>query len=133
MTLHSLVSHASFDWTCRGNKADLLKNLVVVLQLIGISEVDSSVSSPLFKAATKIYNLAKKPKNVRKGLECFLKSEATDRKQTSANFVARVSMENIHRNPLTRRSWAVDPVLHYEATVNQVIFYYQVSDINYLK
>ena len=30
-------------------------------------------------------------------------------------------------------SWAVDPVLHHEATVNQVIFYYQVSDINYLK
>ena len=64
VTLHSLVSHDSFDWTCRGNKAALLKNLVVVvLQLIGISEVDSSVSSPLFKAATKIYNLAKKPKN----------------------------------------------------------------------
>ena len=78
VTLHSLVSHDSFDWTCRGNKAALLKNLVVVvLQLIGISEVDSSVSSPLFKAATKIYNLAKKPKNVRQGLECFLKSEAT--------------------------------------------------------
>ena len=56
VTLHSLVSHASFDWTCRGNKADLLKNLVVVvLQLFGISEVDSSVSSPLFKAETKIY------------------------------------------------------------------------------
>ena len=170
MTLHSLVSHASFDWTCRGNKADLLKNLVVVLQLIGISEVDSSVSSPLFKAATKIYNLAKKPKNVRKGLECFLNAEATvlknhlldiigeveekgedqesdgqkevgetklvngkRRKQTSANFVARVSMENIHRNALTCCSWAVDHVLHHEVTVNQVIFYYQVSDINYLK
>ena len=56
-----------------------------------------------------------------------------DSKQTSANFVARVSMENIHRNALTRRSWAVDPVLHHEATVNQVIFYHQVSDINYLK
>ena len=56
-----------------------------------------------------------------------------DTKQTSANFVAQVSMENIHRNALTRRSWAVDPVLHHEATVNQVIFYYQVSDINYLK
>ena len=48
VTLNSLVSHASFDWTCRGNKADLLKNLVVVvLQLIGFSEVDSSVSSNL--------------------------------------------------------------------------------------
>ena len=56
-----------------------------------------------------------------------------DTKRTSANFVARVSMENIHGNALTRRSWAVDPVLHHKATVNQVIFYYQVSDINYLK
>ena len=49
---------------CRRHKTTLLKTLVVVvLQLFGISEVDSSVSSPLFKAATKIYNLAKKPKN----------------------------------------------------------------------
>ena len=56
-----------------------------------------------------------------------------DTKQTSANFVARVSMENIHRNALTCCSWAVDHVLHHEVTVNQVIFYYQVSDINYLK
>ena len=91
VTLHSLVSHASFDWTCRGNKADLLKNLVVVvLQLIGISEVDSSVSSPLFKAATKIYNLAKKPKNVRQGLECFLKSEATVLKNHLVDIIGEV-------------------------------------------
>ena len=56
-----------------------------------------------------------------------------DTKQTSANFVARVSMENIHRNALTRRSWAVDPVLHHEATVKQVIFYCLVLVINILK
>ena len=43
-----------------------------------------------------------------------------DVKQTTSKLVARVSMENIHRNALTRRSWAVDPLLHYEATVRQV-------------
>ena len=35
-----------------------------------------------------------------------------DVKQTTSRLVARVSMENIHRNALTRRSWAVDPLLH---------------------
>ena len=45
-----------------------------------------------------------------------------DLKETTSKFVARVSMENIHRNALTRRSWAVDPVLHHEATVQQVIY-----------
>ena len=41
MTLLSLVSYDSFDWTCRDNKAALLKNLVVVvLQLFGISKVE---------------------------------------------------------------------------------------------
>ena len=60
------------------------------MQLIGISEVDSSVSSPLFKAATKIYNLAKKPKNVRKGLECFLKSEATVLKNHLLDIIGEV-------------------------------------------
>ena len=101
VSLHSLVSHDSFNWRCRGNKTALLKILVVVvLQLFGISEVDSSVSSSLFKAATKIYDLAN-PKNVS------------------------------HRN--ARRSWAVDPVLHHEATVKQVIFYCLVLVINILK
>ena len=35
-------------------------------------------------------------------------------------FVARTSMENIHRNTLARLSWETDPVLHYEETVLQV-------------
>lgn len=44
-----------------------------------------------------------------------------DMKKTSSNFVARVSMENIHKNALIRLSWQADPVLHYEKTVLQVI------------
>ena len=43
-----------------------------------------------------------------------------DVKETNSRFVARVSRENIHVNTLTRRSWAVDPLLHHEATVKQV-------------
>ena len=61
MTLHSLVSYDSFDWTCRGNKAALLKNLVV---------------------------------------EGSIEKCNQDVKQTSSNFVARVSLENINRNAL---------------------------------
>ena len=30
-------------------------------------------------------------------------------------------MENIHRNTLTRLSWEADPLLHFEATVLQVL------------
>ena len=88
---HSMLSHDSFDWRCRRNKTALLNSLVVVvLQLLGISEVDSGVSSSLFKAATKIYDLAKKPKNVRKGLECFLKSEATVLKNHLVDIIGEV-------------------------------------------
>ena len=46
-----------------------------------------------------------------------------DTKKSQSRFVARTSMENIHKNALTRRSWEVDPVLHYEATVNQVNYF----------
>ena len=46
-----------------------------------------------------------------------------DTKKSQSRFVARTSMENIHKNALTRRSWEVDPVLHYEATVNQVKYF----------
>ena len=44
-----------------------------------------------------------------------------DVKQANTSFVARVSVENIHRNILVRRSWEADPVLHYETTVWQVM------------
>ena len=77
ISLYSILSHESFDWTCRVNKSALMKNLVVVVSLLcNISKVDSSLSSPLSKAATKIYDIAKKPKNLRKGLESFLEKEA---------------------------------------------------------
>ena len=44
-----------------------------------------------------------------------------DVKHANCSFVARISVENIHRNILVRRSWEADPVLHYEGTVLQVI------------
>ena len=44
-----------------------------------------------------------------------------DVKQSNKSFVAMVSVENIHRNILVRRSWEADPVLHYETTVRQVM------------
>jgi hypothetical protein len=34
-------------------------------------------------------------------------------------------MENIHKNALNRLSWVVDPVLHFEETVNQVKFSFE--------
>ena len=43
-----------------------------------------------------------------------------DVKETNSRFVARISMENVHRNTLHRLSWEVDPILHYESTVGQV-------------
>ena len=43
-----------------------------------------------------------------------------DMKETCSKFVARLSMENIHKNALTRLSWEADPLLHFEMTVNQV-------------
>ena len=47
-----------------------------------------------------------------------------DVKVSHSRFVARTSMENIHRNTLTRRSWEADPLLHFEETVLQVIFFF---------
>ena len=44
-----------------------------------------------------------------------------DVKQTNSRFVARVSMENIHKNTLKRLSWVADPILHYEGSVSQVV------------
>ena len=43
-----------------------------------------------------------------------------DVKQTNSRFVARISIENIHKNSLHRLSWEADPILHYEWTVGQV-------------
>ena len=43
-----------------------------------------------------------------------------DVKEANSRFVARTSVENMHRNILVRRSWEADPVLHYESTVQQV-------------
>ena len=45
-----------------------------------------------------------------------------DVKKTDRRFVTRVSGERIQKDNLIRRLWESDPVLHYEATVGQVIF-----------
>ena len=71
-----IMLHQSFDWSCRSNKRLLVKNLEsVVKRITGLTEVDITPSSPLFKAANKCYDLVKKKKNERLGKELFLKNE----------------------------------------------------------
>ena len=68
--------HQSFDWTCRKNKSSLVKNMALVVKgITGLLEVDINPSSPLYKAATKCYDLVKLKKNSRLGKEKFLKTE----------------------------------------------------------
>ena len=53
-----------------------MKNLLEIVKDIGnVGQVETDPSSPLFKAATKIYNLVKKKRNVNSGLEKFLEVE----------------------------------------------------------
>ena len=53
-----------------------MKNLLEIVKDIGnVRQVETDPSSPLFKAATKIYNLVKKKRNVNSGLEKFLEVE----------------------------------------------------------
>ena len=47
----------------------------VVKGITGLLEVDINPSSPLFKAATKCYDLVKLKKNSRLGMEKFLETE----------------------------------------------------------
>ena len=76
LALAAIMRHQYFDWSCRKNKSALVKNMeMVVKEITGLAKVDINPSSPLFKAATKCYNLVKKKKNVRLGKEVFLKNE----------------------------------------------------------
>ena len=76
LNLHAIMSHKSFDWSCRSNKIALLQNLALMVMVLGsFSQVDSSISSPLSRAAIKIYDMTKKPKYSRKSLQFFLEKE----------------------------------------------------------
>ena len=76
ISLHSILTQQSFDWTCRRTQAALLENMVVVVkEMTKIEMVAMDSSSTLYKAMVKLYNMVKKPKNMRKGLAAFLKQE----------------------------------------------------------
>ena len=76
ISLHSILSHESFDWTSRRSQVSLLQNmLVVVREMALVDQVACDKSSALFKSMVKVYNLSKKPKNTRQGLQSFLKQE----------------------------------------------------------
>ena len=74
-TLFLLVSHSLFDWSCRRSKTDLVNNLgEIVREKFGLVP-DLSISSPLYKGATKVYNLTRKKKNVNQSRETVIKFE----------------------------------------------------------
>ena len=76
-TLFVLVSHSLFDSSCRRSKTDLVNNLGdIVKENFGLVP-DLSVSSPLFKGAIKVYDLARKKKNVNQSKETLIKCEET--------------------------------------------------------
>ena len=93
LSLAAIMLHQSFDWTCRKNKSSLVKNMaLVVKEITGQLEVDINPSSPLYKAATKCYNLVKLKKNSRLGKEKFLKTE----KETLEKYMV---MFEVHMRP----------------------------------
>ena len=140
ISLHSILIHESFDWTCRGSKAALLENIeVVVKEMAEIETVATDSSSSLYKATFDKQMTANVHLLVAHGVlylkwaqdevgvplgiltEGSIEKCNQDVKQANSSFVARTLVENIHRNVLVRRSWEADPVLHYEGTVMQVM------------
>ena len=68
VTLFLLLSHQSFDWSCRTSPTALVRNLeVIVKDIWNLKQVETAPSSPLFKAAKNIYNLVRKKKNLNQG------------------------------------------------------------------
>ena len=65
---------------------------LVVKEITGLLEVDINPSSPLYKAATKCYNLVKLKKNSRLRKEKFLKTE----KETLEKYMV---MFEVHMRP----------------------------------
>ena len=85
VSLHNILSHPTFDWSCRNSKVALSKNLEeIVKDLSSLRKVDTNPSSPVFKAAIKIYDLVKKNKNL--GKEKFVERES----KTLENYVVKL-------------------------------------------
>ena len=65
ISLHAILSHQSFDWSCRTSKcnAALAKKMEEIVRAAP-SRWTTAPSSPLFKAAIKIYNHVRKKKDV---------------------------------------------------------------------
>ena len=63
ISLHSILTQQSFDWTCRRTQGALLENmLVVVKEMTRIEIVATDSSFSLYKAMVKLYNLVKEKK-----------------------------------------------------------------------
>ena len=76
LTLHALISHKLFDWSCRSSKDALASNLeAIVKDIAGLRQVDTVLSPPLFKTARDLYDLIRKKKNAGIGKYRFMERE----------------------------------------------------------
>ena len=76
VTLFAILCHQSFDWSCRTSKVTLVSNMEEIVKDIGkLKKVETVPSSPLGKAAKRLYELVKKPKSANLGKEMFVKVE----------------------------------------------------------
>ena len=76
VTLFAILCHQSFDWSCRTSKVALVSNMEEIVKDIGkLKKVETVPSSPLGKAAKRLYELVKKPKSANLGKEMFVKVE----------------------------------------------------------
>ena len=72
ISLHSILIHEYFDWTCWRSRAALLENMEVVVKAIAIIEtVTMDSSSSLYKTMVKLYDLLKRLKMRAKALKGF--------------------------------------------------------------
>ena len=61
ISLNSILTQQSFDWTCRRTQGALLENMLVeVKKITKIEIVATDSSSSLYKEMVKLYNLVKK-------------------------------------------------------------------------
>ena len=74
-TLFVLVSHALFDWSCRKSPADLVSNFGEIVKESFGFQPDLSTSLPLYKGATRLYDLTRKKKNFKQSKNRVIKNE----------------------------------------------------------
>ena len=79
-TLFVLISHPLFDWSCRKSPAALAKNFGEIVQESFKVRPDLSISSPIFKAAKKLYDLTRKKKYSKQSKSLLIKSEEVNLK-----------------------------------------------------